>query len=165
MLNPSNFDEVCVQAIHIDSSKGNVGDSVSIDTWQRKDEGKRKEKKMATTRKENPTCEHCKKVGHDEDRCWALDPDMKPKKFANHGRKKPTAVTIQVDLGSDSGDETQVLAMGIQGINSVASSSSSRSVDVNDECKRNELFHIRVITHNVKVDTLVDSGSLANLNQ
>jgi hypothetical protein len=56
MLNPSNFDEVCVQAIHIESSKGNVGDSVSTDTWQRKDARKRKEKKTATTRKEKPTC-------------------------------------------------------------------------------------------------------------
>ena len=34
---------------------------------------------------------------------------------------------------------------------------------MNDECKRNELFHIRVITNNVKVDTLVDSGSQANI--
>jgi hypothetical protein len=30
MLNPSNFDEVCVKANHIESSKGNVGDSVSL---------------------------------------------------------------------------------------------------------------------------------------
>jgi hypothetical protein len=37
MLNTSNFDEVCVQDIHIESSKGNVGDSVSTDTWQRKE--------------------------------------------------------------------------------------------------------------------------------
>jgi hypothetical protein len=39
MLNPSNFDEVCVQAIHIESKKGNVVDSVSIDTWHRKNAG------------------------------------------------------------------------------------------------------------------------------
>ena len=86
MLNPSNFDEVCVQAIHIESSKGNVGDSVSTDTWQRKDAGKRKEKekKTTTTRKENPTCKDCKKVGHDEYRCWVLHLDLKPKKYANH---------------------------------------------------------------------------------
>jgi hypothetical protein len=45
--------------------------------------------------------------------------------------------------------------MGIRGIISVANTSSSRSVEVNDECKTNELFHIRVITNNVKVDTLV----------
>jgi hypothetical protein len=163
MLNPSNFDEVCVQAIHVESSKGNVGDSVSTDTWQRKDGGQRKEKKTGTTRKEKPTCKHCKKVGHDEDRCWVLHPDLKPKKFANHGRKNNTVATVQVDLGLDSGDETQVVAMGIRGISFVASTSSSRSIDVNDECKTNELFHIRVITHNVKVDTLVDSGSQANI--
>jgi hypothetical protein len=88
---------------------------------------------------------------------------MKPNKYANQGRKNTTAATVQVDLGSDSGDETQVVAMGIRGINYVASSSCFRSVDVNDECKRSELFHIRVITHNVKVDTLVDSASQANL--
>jgi hypothetical protein len=76
MLNPSNFDEVCVQMIHIESSKGHVGDRASIDTWQGKDsrKGKGKEKKTATTRKEKLTCEHCKKVGHDEDHCWTLHP-------------------------------------------------------------------------------------------
>ena len=36
MLNPSNFDEVCVQAIRIESSKGNVGDSVSTYSWKNK---------------------------------------------------------------------------------------------------------------------------------
>jgi hypothetical protein len=123
-----------------------------------------KEREETTTsRKEKPTCKHCKKVGHDEDRCWVLHPDLKPKNFSNHGRKNTTTTTVQVDLGSDFGDETQVVAMGIRGINFFASISSSRSVDVNDEYKRNELFHIRVITHNVKVDTLVDSGSQVNL--
>jgi hypothetical protein len=147
MLNPSNFDEVCVQAIHIESSKGNVGDSVSTDTWQRKDAGKRKEKEKntATARKDKPTCKHCKKVGHDEDRCWILHLDLKPKNYANHERKNTTVATVQVDLGSDFGDETQVVAMVIRGINYVASTSSSKSVVVNDECKRSELFHIRVI--------------------
>jgi hypothetical protein len=88
---------------------------------------------------------------------------LKPKKYANSRRKNTTAMTFQVDLGSDCGDETQVIAMGIRGINFVASTSSSKSVVVNDEGKRNELFHIRVITNNLKVDTLVDSGSQTNL--
>jgi hypothetical protein len=68
-----------------------------------------------------------------------------------------------MDLGSNSGDETKIVAMGIQGINYVTSTSSYNSDVVNDECKRSELFHIRVITNNVKVDTLVDSGSQGNL--
>jgi hypothetical protein len=33
MLNTYNFHEVCVQTIHIESIKGNVGDSFSKDTW------------------------------------------------------------------------------------------------------------------------------------
>jgi hypothetical protein len=115
MLNPSNFDEVCVQAIDIESSKGNVVDSVSIDTWQTKDPGKRKEKekKIATTRMKKPTCKHCKKVGHVEDHCWILHPEMKPKKYAKQRIKNTTNVTVQVDLGSDYGDETKVVFMGI----------------------------------------------------
>jgi hypothetical protein len=115
MLNPSNFDEACVQAIHIESSKGNVGDSVSTDTWQGKDSGKRKEKekKTNTTIKEKPTCKNCKKVGHDEDRFWILHPKLKPKKYSNQARKNNTTTTVQVDLGLDSSGETKIVIMGI----------------------------------------------------
>jgi len=38
---------------------------------------------------------------------------MKPKKF--NGKKKKTAATIQKDLGSNSGDETTITAIGIKG--------------------------------------------------
>jgi hypothetical protein len=160
MLNPYNFDEVCVQAIHIESSKRNVGDSFSTDTWQGKDSGKRKEKeeKMATTRKEKPTCNHCNKVGYDEDHCWILNLELKPRKYDNQGRNNTTIATLQVDLGSDSDDETKIVAMGIRGINFVASTNSSNLDVVNDECKWGEIFDIRVITNNVKIDTLIDSG-------
>jgi hypothetical protein len=68
-------------------------------------------------------------------------------------------------LGSDSGDETIITATGIKGKDSKASTSnSSHSVDNdNDERKRNELFHIRVISKHTKIDTLFDSGSQVNL--
>jgi hypothetical protein len=88
---------------------------------------------------------------------------LKPNKYANQGRKKTTTATVQLDLGSDSDDETKIVAMGIQGITYVASTSSSNLDVLNDECKRSEIFHIRVITNNVKVDTVVDSGSQGNL--
>ena len=39
---------------------------------------------------------------------------MKPKNFNNKG-KQNTPTTIQHDLGSDSGDETKITAMGFQG--------------------------------------------------
>jgi hypothetical protein len=70
-------------------------------------------------------------------------------------------VSVQHDLGSDSCDETMITTMGVRGIASIASTSSSKSEIVND--KRNKLFYIRVITKHVKIDTLVDSRSQANL--
>ena len=75
-------------------------------------------------------------------------------------------MTVQHDLGSDSGDETKITAMGYQGNNYVASTSSSSNANVNvtqQEKVRIELFHIRVVSKHTKIDTLFDSGSQANL--
>ena len=72
---------------------------------------------------------------------------------------------MQKDLGSDLGDETTITATGIKGKNSQASTSISlHFVDnENDERKINELFQIRVISKNNKIDTLFDSASQVNL--
>jgi hypothetical protein len=111
---------------------------------------------------EKPTCSHCKKEGHDEARCWKLHPELRPKRYWNKKGNKKTTATVQQDLGSDSGDETKIMAMGIQGISSIASSSSSthssKYETMHDERKRSELFHIRVISKHTKIDTLFDSG-------
>ena len=48
---------------------------------------------------------------------------MRPKKNNNKGKEKTTATTQQ-DLGSDSGDETKITAMGLKGKESIASTSS-----------------------------------------
>jgi hypothetical protein len=90
---------------------------------------------------------------------------MRPKKFNNKGKPKTTATT-QHDLGSDSGDETKITAMGFQGKDSIASTSSSSSSSLNEtqhEKERIEIFHIRVISKHTKIDTLFDTGSQANL--
>jgi hypothetical protein len=125
------------------------------------------EKKNASVKKEGEkfTCKHCSKDGHDEDHCWKLHPEKRPKKFGNKGKPK-TAATIQHDLGSDSGDETKITAMGYQGKGSIASTSSSSSSNLNEtrqEKERIELFHIRVVSKHTKIDTLFDTGSQANL--
>ena len=65
---------------------------------------------------EKPTCSHCQK-GHDVSKCWKLHPELRPKKYGGNkdkGKEKATAAVIQ-DLGSDSGDETKVTAVEIQG--------------------------------------------------
>lgn len=81
----------------------------------------------------------------------------------NNKEKEKIAATTQQDLGSDSGDETKIITMGLKGKDSIASTISSRKpIETQNERERIELFHIRIITKNNKVDTLFDSGSQAN---
>jgi hypothetical protein len=81
------------------------------------DKGKKKfkgnGKKNALVRKEGEkiTCKHRSKDGHDEYHCWKLHPEKRPKTF-NKKTKPKTAATTQHNLGSDSGDETKITAMG-----------------------------------------------------
>lgn len=88
---------------------------------------------------------------------------MKPKKFG--GKERKNVAAIQKELGSDSGDKATITTTSIKGKDSEASTSnSSYYVDKeSNERKRNELFHIRVISKHTKIDTLFDSGSQVNL--
>jgi hypothetical protein len=65
----------------------------------------------------------------------------------------------QQDLGSDSGDEENITVVGVQAKDSLHASSSSTNESHDDERKRNELFHIRVVSKHTKIDTLFDMGS------
>jgi hypothetical protein len=132
-----------------------------------------KEKKETIVRKEEgerPSCSHCGKKGHDDAKCWILHPELKLEWFkVPKGKQKAT--TIVQDLGSDSDDETKVTVVGLKGkslvgnnsrIGSSCASTSKKHVDLEDD-KRSELFHIRVISKQTKIDTLIDSGSQVNL--
>jgi hypothetical protein len=81
MFGPTNLDEVYVQATYIEAGK--VG--VSGESSSSRKEDKRKwigKKANAIARKEGkPSCKHYKKEGHDEDRCWQLHPEKRPKWF------------------------------------------------------------------------------------
>lgn len=73
-------------------------------------------------------------------------------------------VAVQQDLGSDSGDEKKITAMGLtsnpskSSSSSTCSASSSKSNDGVEENKRVELFHIRIISKHTKICALCDSG-------
>jgi hypothetical protein len=171
MFNPSNLDEVCVQATHLEARGRNEPQKGSKNPFSHGDKGKRKfkgnGKKNASVKKEGEklTCKHCSKDGHDEDRCWKLHPEKRPKKFNNKGKPK-TVATTQHDLGYGSGDETKITSMGFQGKGSIASTSSSGSSSFNEtqhEKERIKIFHIRVISKHTKIDTLFDIVSQANL--
>jgi hypothetical protein len=173
MFNPSNLDEVCVQATHIEAGARNMNFSATKEAPPTENKKRWKEKKAATVRKEEgerPSCSHCGKKGHDDAKCWILHPELKPEWFkVPKGKQKATAI-VQ-DLGSDSDDETKVTVVGLKGkalvgnnssIGSSCASTSKKHVDLEDD-KRSELFHIRVISKQTKIDTLIDSGSQVNL--
>jgi hypothetical protein len=105
-----------------------------------------------TRKEERSSCKHCKKEGHDDDRCWQLHLEKRPKWFKeNKGRQTIAATTQPIDLGSDSGDESKVSLVDMTG-----------KIGDGIDCRSN-LFHIRVIMRHTKVDTLIDSGSQSNL--
>jgi hypothetical protein len=78
MFNPSNLDEVCVQATHLEAIGRNNTHEGNKKTFSHGDKGKKKFKgngrKNAIVKKEGEkfTCKHCSKDGHDEDHCWKL---------------------------------------------------------------------------------------------
>jgi hypothetical protein len=180
MFNPSNLDDVCVQATHLEARGKHANDtfmkkSSKFDSkFKDKDKGK---KKMATIKKEGekPTCSHCQK-GHDVSKCWKLHLELRPKKYGGNkdkGKAKTTTAVIQ-DLGSDSGDETKVTVVRIQvkgkgiSLSIDAKSSSNESTNLPSTSKQNDknrsaLFHVRVIANHTKINTLFDSGSQVNL--
>lgn len=87
---------------------------------------------------------------------------MRPKKYKNKEKEKIVA-TAQHDLGSDSGDETNITTMGLKDKDIASTSSLNCLNETQYEKTRIELFHIRVISKHTKIDTLFDSGSQENI--
>jgi hypothetical protein len=154
MFGPTNLDEVSVQATYIEAGKTSVSgeSSSSRKEDKRKRHGNGKNANAVTKKEGKPSCKHCKKEGHDEDRCWQLHPEKRPKWFKEKKGTQTVATTSKpTDLGSDSGDESKISLVGMTGKNGE-----------NIDCRSN-LFHIRVIMRHTKIDTLIDSGSQYNL--
>jgi hypothetical protein len=65
-------------------------------------------------KEEKLSCKHCKKEGHDDEHCWQLHLEKKPKWFKERkGRQNFLAITQPTNLGSDSSDETKITTVGL----------------------------------------------------
>ena len=101
MSNPNDFDEVCVQAIHVESGgrpfKFTPKASKQGETKDNKNKVKSKGKKNATTQKEDerPTYTQGQRINHTEAKCWKLHPELKPKKFQKKKGDKKASTTVQ----------------------------------------------------------------------
>jgi hypothetical protein len=146
MFNPTSLDEFCVHATYLEERWRNEPQQGNKKPIIHGDKGKKKFKgngiKNASIKKEGEklTCKHCSKDGHDEDHCWKLHPEKRPKNFSHKGKPK-TIATTQHDLGFDSGDETNITTMGFHGKGSIASTSSSSSSSLNEtQHEKNRAF-------------------------
>ena len=142
MFNPTKLDEVFVRETHLEARGKNVPQQGSKNPFQIGDKGNEKFKgkgnKNASVKKEGEKiiCKHCSKEGHDEDHCWKLHLEMRPKLFNDKEKEKISATTQQY-LGSDSGDETKIIALGLKGRDSIAcTSSSSKPIETQNERER-----------------------------
>ena len=103
MFNPTSIDEVSVQATHLEARGNNGNPEVggpsqpTVIKSKEKIEQKWKARKANTAQKAKASCTHCKKEGHDDENCWIMHPELRPKK--SEGKKKNTVATIQSVLG------------------------------------------------------------------
>lgn len=165
MFNPTNLEDVCVQATYLEARGKNVqeeGKKKPFQSGEKGNKSKRNLKKNAFVKKEGerPMCKNCSKEGHDEAHCWKLHPELRPKKFNNKGKEKANVV-VQQDLVSDSGDETKIATTITKGKFVVKTSkeefvaitsATNNSNNASNEEKRIELFHIRFISKHTKID-------------
>jgi hypothetical protein len=149
MFGPTNIDEVSIQATYIEAGKTRVGVSGESSSGKEdKRKGNGKKENPATMKEGKLSCQHCKKEGHDDDHCWKLHLKKRPKWFKERKGRQTIATTTQpTNLGYDSGDETRITTVGLTG--EIGDGYDSRS----------DLFHIRVIMKQTKIDTLIDNGS------
>lgn len=103
LFEPTIIDASSVNAIHLESrGKNDKEEQPKKSSFKRhngkfKGKGKGKEKKAATTKKEEgakPSCTHCKKEFHDDEHCWKLYPVLKPKIFGGKNKQK-TVKTVK----------------------------------------------------------------------
>jgi hypothetical protein len=94
MFGPTNLDEVFVQATYIEAGKTRVG--VSGESSSRKEDKRKwngKKANLVARNEEILSCKHCKKEGHDDDHCWQLHLEKRPKWFKERKGRKTVAAT------------------------------------------------------------------------
>ena len=133
LLNPTSVDEASVQDTHLESRGKHLQEDRQKKPFKHNNNHKFKEKdkskKTATAKKEGGKlhCKHCGNDGHNEESCWKLHPEQRPKNYGGKKKKKTVAIAQQY-LGSDSGDETRITAVGMQGNKNPHTGSSSTHV-------------------------------------
>jgi hypothetical protein len=93
-----------------------------------------------------------------------LHPNLRPKKFWDKGKKIPLHHLDRI--WDHLGDESRIMEIRRKYISIIKSNSLVQSAKLEigiDQKKRSNIFHVRVIVNNTKIDTLFENGSQVNL--
>jgi hypothetical protein len=97
LFNPTNLEEVCVQATHLENRGKHVQEDPTKKTSNFPQKTfkkfKRNHKNITTMMREGgkPSCTHCKKSSHDEEHYWKLHLEKKLKQFGGKGKTNTIA--------------------------------------------------------------------------
>lgn len=83
LFEPKSLDEASVKVVHLESRR----------KYEQYDCPKRVA--IAKRREENPSCNNCEKGGHDEENCWKLHPELRPKRNDRKEKQKTIAIVQQ----------------------------------------------------------------------
>lgn len=95
LFEPTDINEASVKAMHLESS------GMHVQNYH--------QKRAATTKRRGtkPSCTHCEKEGHDEENCWKLHLELRPKRN-DRNEKQKTTPTMQQDQKSKSEEDEKV---------------------------------------------------------
>jgi hypothetical protein len=89
MFGPTNLDKVYIQDTYIEAGKTWVG----VISSRNRTKGSEAEANPVARKEEKLSCKHCKKEGHDEDHCWKLHLEKRPKWLKERKGRQTVATT------------------------------------------------------------------------
>lgn len=118
MFNPTELDNVCVQTIHLEergkfAREGNKKNASNNNSKKNKGKGKNKGENTSTIQKKKSKdqCNHCKKEGYLEAKCWKLHPQQCIKSKWKENKKQAATLIKEVDDGFDVDEKMACMAL------------------------------------------------------
>lgn len=103
LFEPKTLDEASVKVVHLERMGKHEKDNHPKGT-------------STTKRKEDtPYCTYCEKEGHDEEHCWKLHFELRPKMKGRKEKQKIVA-TVQKDPESESEDDVKITVTGFSSV-------------------------------------------------
>ncbi|CAL2259851.1 unnamed protein product [Prunus armeniaca] len=103
---------------------------------------------------QNVYCDHCQTSRHAKDKCWILNPELRPKREKNNQGRNDRKATLTAQRAEELPELKQP---------DVTLTLMTRPADTEDTYNREELFHVNIQVKQSVVQAIIDPGSQKNL--